>query len=104
MQATTLRHRQVQFHGPTIVPSDTAAILEWGLEDPFIPQDKPPLSIAMLATADGVRRLRRYKLVVAQRRKLHLAPAVATALASQTTDHRLTASGFFPCSIDREFL
>lgn len=100
----TLRHRQVQFHGPATVPSDTAAILEWGLDDPFTPQDRPPLSLAMIATVDGVRCLRRYRLVVAQKAKLHLTPAVATALASHTTDHRLTASGFFPFFIDREFL
>ena len=66
----TLRHGQVQTHGPLIVPPDTAAILEWGLADPFISQDRPPLSIAMLTTVDGVRLLRRYRLVVAQRSKL----------------------------------
>jgi hypothetical protein len=61
-------------------------------------------SIAMLTTVNGVRLLRRYRLVVAQRSKLRLAPPVATTLASNITDHRLTASGFFPCSIDREYL
>ena len=35
---------------------------------------------------------------------IRLTPNVATALSSQAPDHRLTASGFFPCSIDREFL
>ena len=58
----------------------------------------------MIATVDGARCLRRYRLVIAQKSKLHLIPDVATALASQTTDHRLAASGFFPCSIEREFL
>ena len=42
--------------------------------------------------------------MVAQKSKLRLTSEVAAALASQSTDHRLTASGFFPCSIDREFL
>ena len=70
----TLRHGQVQAHGPMIVPTDTAAILEWGLDNPFIPQDRPPLSIAMLTTVNGVRLLRRYRLVVAQRSKLRPAP------------------------------
>ena len=94
-----LLHRAV----PWANASDTAAILEWGLDDPFIPQDRPPLSFAMLATVDGVRCLRRYRLVVAQKSKLHLASAVATALASQTTDHRLTASGFFPVPLTENF-
>jgi hypothetical protein len=58
----------------------------------------------MIATVDGARSLRRYRLVVAQKSKLRLTSEVAAALASQSTDHRLTASGFFPCSIDREFL
>ena len=58
----------------------------------------------MTATVDGIRGLRRYRLVIAQKAKLRLSPEVATALASRTADHRLTASGFFPCSIDREFL
>ena len=40
---------------PTDRPPDITAILEWGLHDPFIPQDRPPLSIAMLATIDGAR-------------------------------------------------
>ena len=100
----TLKRGQVQFHGSTDVPPDNAAILEWGLDAPFIPQDRPPLSIAMIATLDGARSLRRYRLVIAQKSKLRLAPHVATALSSQSSDHRLTASGFFPCSIDREFL
>ena len=45
-----------------------------------------------------------YRLVIAQKAKLRLRPEVTTALASKTADHRLTASGFFPCSIDKEFL
>ena len=58
----------------------------------------------MIATVDGTRCLRRYQLIVAQTSKLRLSPEVATAFASRTADHRLTASGFFPCSIGREFL
>ena len=50
------------------------------------------------------RSLRRYRLVIAQKSKLRLTPEVLAALASQGRDHRLTASGFFPCSIDREYL
>ena len=62
---------------------NTAAILEWELDIPFTPQDRPPLSIAMIVTVDGARCFRRYRLVIAQ---------------------KSTASSFFPCSIDREFL
>ena len=39
-------------YGAMLVP-DAAAILEWGLDDPFIPQDRPALSIAMLTTMNG---------------------------------------------------
>ena len=38
----TLKGRDIQYHGPTTYPSDKSAILDWGLEAPFIPQDKPP--------------------------------------------------------------
>ena len=100
----TLKRRQIQSHGPMEIPTDTAAILEWGLDTPFTSQDKPPLSIAMIATVDGARFLRQYRLVTAQKSKLRLTPEVTSALSSQGRDHRLTASGFFPCSIDREFL
>ena len=100
----TLKRRNIQFHGPSDIPTDTAAILEWGLDTPFTSQDKPPLSIAMSAMVDGIRCLRRYRLVVAQKSRLRLTAEVVNALSSHGKDHRLTASGFFPCSIDREFL
>ena len=85
-------------------------IMQWpnfdmrALDTPFMSQDRPPLAIAITATVDGIRGLRRCRLVIAQKAKLRLSPEVATALASRTADHRLTASGFYPCSIDREFL
>ena len=100
----TLKRREVQFHGTAQIPTDAAAMLDWGLDTPFMSQDWPPLAIAMTATVDGTRGLRRYRLVIAQKAKLRLSPEVATALASRAADHRLTAIGFFPCSIDREFL
>ena len=46
---------------------NTAAILEWELDIPFTPQDRPPLSIAMIVTVDGARCFRRYRLVIAQK-------------------------------------
>ena len=58
----------------------------------------------MIVTVNGERSLRRYRLVIAQKSKLRLTPEVIATLASQGRDHRLTASGFFPCSIDREYL
>ena len=76
-------------------PNDAVAMLDWGLETPFMSQDRPPLAIAMAATVDGTRGLRRYRLVVVQKGKPRLSPEVATALASRAADHRLTASGFF---------
>ena len=53
-------------------PSDAEAVLEWGLDTPFTSQDKPPLAIAMVVTLNGVRSLRRYRLVIAQKSKLRL--------------------------------
>ena len=50
------------------------------------------------------RSLRRYRLVIAQKSRLRLVPEVLATFASHGRDHRLTASGFFPCSIDREYL
>ena len=47
---------------------------------------------------------RRYRLVVACRDKLRLPLNVLAAPESRTRDHVLTTSGFFPCSIDREYL
>jgi len=83
---------QYQFR---VEPSDAEAVLEWGLT---------PLAIAMVVTLNGVRSLRRYRLVIAQKSKLRLTQEVTAALAPHSRDHRLTASGFFPCSIDREYL
>ena len=99
-----VKNRLVQYHEPAREPSDAEAVLEWGLNTPFTSQDKPPLAIAMVVTLNGVRSLRRYRLVIAQKSKLRLAQEVTAALASHSRDHRLTASGFFPCSIDRVFL
>ena len=100
----TLKDRTVQFHEPKHVPSDAEAVLEWGLDTPFSSQDKPPLAIAMVVTVNGARSLKRFRLVIAQKSKLRLTQEVTAALASQSRDHRLTASSFFPCSIDREYL
>ena len=46
----TLKAGQIQSHGPAIVPSDAAAVLDWGLDIPFTSLDKPPLAIAMIVT------------------------------------------------------
>ena len=86
------------------MPSDAEAVLEWGLDTPFSSQDKPPLAIAMVVTVNGARSLKRFRLVIAQKSKLRLTQEVTAALASHSRDHRLTASSFFPCSIDREYL
>ena len=42
--------------------------------------------------------------MIAQKSKLRLTQEVTAALASHSRDHRLTASRFFPCSIDPEYL
>ena len=104
MHYHTLKNRCVQHHGPAFLPSDAAAVLDWGLDTRFTSQDKPPLAIAMILTLNGERSLRRYRLVIAQKAKLRLTPEVSAALASHSRDHRITASWFFPCSIDREYL
>ena len=100
----TLKAGQVQSHEPAMVPSDAAAVLDWNLGVPFTSLDKPPLAIAMIVTINGERSLRRYRLVIAQKSKLRLTPEVLATFASHGRDHRLTASRFFPCSIDREYL
>ena len=41
----TLKAGQIQFHGPALVPSDTAAVLDWGLDIPLTSLDKPPLPL-----------------------------------------------------------
>ena len=64
----------LQYHEPTREPSDAEAVLEWGLDTPFTSQDKPPLAVAMVVTLNGVRSLRRYRLVIAQKSKLRLNP------------------------------
>ena len=100
----TLKAGQIHSRESAICPSDAAAVLEWNLDVPFTSLDKPPLAIAMIVTINGEHSLRRYRLVIAQKSKLRLAPEVLATFASHGRDHRLTASGFFPCSIDREYL
>ena len=51
-----------------LVPSDTAAVLDWGLDTPFTSLDKPPLAVTMIVTVNGERSLRRYRLVIAQKK------------------------------------
>jgi len=58
----------------------------------------------MVVTVNGARSLERFRLVIAQKSKLRLTQEVTAAQASHSRDHRLTASSFFPCSIDREYL
>ena len=41
---------------------------------PLCHKNRPPLAIAMTATVDGIRGLRRYRLVIAQKAKLRLSP------------------------------
>ena len=100
----TLKGKEIQYHGAATYPSDQSAVLEWGLEASFTPQDKPPLAIAMIAQVGGTRTWKRYRLVLARKEKLRLTTRVQAALESNTRAHTLTTSGFFPCSIDREYL
>ena len=58
----TLKAGQVHSHESALVPSDTAAVLEWNLD---VPLQAP--CIAMVVTINGERSLRRYRLVVAQK-------------------------------------
>ena len=78
---------------------DAEAVLEWDVDTPFSSQDKPPLAIPMVVTVNGVRSLKKFRLVIAQKSKLRLTQEVTAALASQSRDHRLAASSFFPCSM-----
>ena len=58
----------------------------------------------MVLVLNGERTARRYRLVIAQKTRLRLNAQVTTALTSHALAHHLTTSGFFPCSIDREYL
>lgn len=100
----TLKNRTVQDHERQSIPTDTAAVFDWGLDSPFTFQDKPPLAIAMMVSINGERSVRRYRLVLVQKNRLRLSAQVTSALTSHNRDHHLTASDFFPCSIDREYL
>ena len=96
----TLKAGQIHSHESAIVPSDAAAVLEWFP----LPRWTSPLAIAMIVTINGERSLRRYRLVIAQKSKLRLAPEVLATFASHSRDHRVIAGGFFSCSIDRKYL
>ena len=74
----TLKAGQIQFHGSALVPSETAAVLDWGLDIPLTSLDKP-LAITMIVTVNGGS-LRRYRLVIAQKSKLRLTPEVLAHL------------------------
>ena len=80
----TLNKQDIQYHGPTAHPSDQTAVLEWGLGSPFTPQDKPPLTIAMLVKSGDIRKWKRYRLVVARKEKLHLDQRVLAVLDATT--------------------
>ena len=96
----TLNKRDIEYHGPNSHPSDQTAVLEWGLDAPFTPQDKPPLAIAMVIKSGDRRKWKRYRLVVARREKLRLPQRVLAILDANTA----TSSGFFPCAISKEYL
>ena len=100
----TLKNRTIQEHERPSPPTDVAAVFDWGLDTYFAPQDKPPLAIAMVVSVHGERTVRRYRLVLVQKAKLRLSAQVTEALTSHNKDHHLTASDFFPCSVDREYL
>jgi hypothetical protein len=59
----TLRLGDVQSHCPASIPDDKGAIFEWSVDAPFLPQDRPPLAIAMVVNVNGTRVIRRYRLV-----------------------------------------
>ena len=90
-----LKAGQVRSHESALVPSDTAAVrVEPGCPLHFAGQAP---AIAMVVTMSEERSLRRYRLVVAQKSRLRLVPEVLATFASHGRDHRLTASGVFPC-------
>ena len=90
----TLKAGQVHSHESALVPSDTAAVLEWILDVPFTSLDKPLSCHRHVVTINGERFLRRYQLVGAQKSRLRLVPEVPATFASYGRDHCLTASGF----------
>ena len=75
-------------------------MLEWRLDAPFTPQDKPPLAVAIVIKSGDRRKWKRYRLVVARREKLRLPQRVLAVLDANTA----TSSGFFPCAISKEYL
>ena len=54
----TLRQTAIQDHERASLPTDAEAVFEWGLDTSFTSRDKPPLSIAMVFTANGERVVR----------------------------------------------
>ena len=54
--------------------------------------------------AGDVRKWKRYRLVLARKEKLHLTQKVLASLEANTKTLAVTTSGFFPCSIAREYL
>ena len=68
-----------------------AAMLDWGLDTPFTSQDRPPLAIAMTATVDGTRGLRRYRLVICPE----------SQVASQAGSHHSTGIGRLLITVSR---
>ena len=79
------------------------AMLDWGLDTPFTSQDRPPLAIAITATVDGPAVYKDTALSWPRK------PSCVLARKSPQHLHRglqiiALPRGFFPCSIDREFL
>ena len=69
------------------VPPDSDCYLRLGFEAPFIPQDRPPLAIAMLTSLRGVRHYRHYRLVLANRQKLRLCTRAGEGFSNSSTIH-----------------
>lgn len=92
----TLRKGEIQTHCSIGTPDDATAVFEWGVDAPFVFQDRPPLAIATVAYVNHTKVLRRYRLVLANRHKLKLAVKVADAFNPSSEHHKQLRAVSFP--------
>ena len=90
---TTLAQGRLLSQVATLIPTDVAAILEWGLDSGFLPIGKPPLAIAMQIRRAEAAIFRRYRLVVVKVASPRMETTVANLLRRQGAGRGLWLPG-----------